>query len=363
MENWRYQPRRRARDLEITPGILPVGPLNSITDVQGVRIGHATIVDGDDIRTGATAVLPHSGNLFQDKVPAGVAVGNGYGKLMGGTQIREMGEIETPIVLTNTLAVARAAEAILEWTLTFPGNQDVVSVNPVVGETNDSHLNNIRRKRPTTTEIMQAISQAEEGPVAEGTVGAGTGTTAFGWKGGIGSSSRRLPEALGGYTVGLMVQSNFGGVLQLLGVPVGKKLGGNHLRELLEPVGVEGSIMMVLATDAPLSDRNLARLARRALTGLARTGASMSNGSGDYAISFSTALDVRRTPARRSALHHYAELPNQAMSPLFLAAIEATEEAIYNSLFVANSITGHSGTTVPALPVDKALAMMDRERV
>ena len=362
MLDWNCEPRARARDLGLTPGILPTGPLNAISDVQGVRVGHFTIVEGDDIRTGATTILPHGGNLFQDKVPAGVAVGNGYGKLMGSTQIREMGEIETPVVLTNTLAIARAAEAILDWTLAFPGNQDVVSVNPVVGETNDSHLNNMRRKRPTATEIMQAIREADEGPVAEGAVGAGTGTTAFGWKGGIGSSSRRLPEALGGYTVGLLVQSNFGGVLQILGVPVGPQIGRDHLQELLDPVGTDGSIMMILATDAPLSDRNLTRLARRALAGLARTGASMSNGSGDYAISFSTAQAVRRTPSRRNSPSCYVDLPNQAMSPLFLAAIEATEEAIYNSLFVANTVTGYNGLTVPALPVGQVLAMTKLNR-
>jgi D-aminopeptidase len=332
--------------------------LNAITDVQGVRVGHVTIVDGDDIRTGATTVLPHGGNLFQDKVPAGLVVGNGFGKLMGSTQIVEMGELETPIVLTNTLAISRAAEAIVDWTLAFPGNEDVVSVNPVVGETNDSHLNNIRSKRPTTAEIFEAICQAAEGPVTEGAVGAGTGTTAFGWKGGIGSSSRRLPEELGGYTIGLLVQSNFGGVLQILGIPVGPELGEDHLRELLDPVAAHGSIMMILATDAPLSDRNLTRLARRALAGLARTGASMSNGSGDYAISFSTADAVRRTPSRRNSQELYVDLPNQAMSPLFLAAIEATEEAIYNTLFVANTVSGHNGSTVPALPVDQVLAMM-----
>jgi len=358
MQNPVYQHRARARELGIIPGILPAGRLNAITDVQGVRIGHLTLVEGPDIRTGATAILPHSGNLYQDKVPAAVVAGNGYGKLMGSTQIEEMGEIETPIVLTNTLAVARAAEAILDWTLTYPGNQDVVSVNPVVGETNDSHLNNIRRKLPTSANVSQAIDQAKEGPVAEGAVGAGTGTVAFGWKGGIGTSSRQLPEELGAHTVGVLVQSNFGGVLQVLGIPVGQGLGKDYLQELLEQNRADGSIMMVLATDAPLSDHNLKRLARRAMAGLARTGASMSTGSGDYAISFSTADAVRRTPASRCETIAYVNIPNERMSPLFLAAIEATEEAIYNSLFVANTVTGYLGVTVAALPVDRVLSIM-----
>ena len=359
MLNPPYQPRTRARELGIIPGILPAGPLNAITDVNGVRIGHATLVEGQDIRTGATAILPHGGNLYQDKVPAAIVSGNGYGKLIGSTQIKEMGEIETPIVLTNTLAVAQAAGAILDWTLAYPGNGDIVSVNPVVGETNDSCLNNIRLRLPTSDNIGQAIGQAKGGPVAEGVVGAGTGTVAFGWKGGIGTSSRRLPEELGAHTVGVLVQSNFGGMLQVLGVPVGQGLGRDYLQELLEQNRADGSIMMVLATDAPLSDRNLERLARRALAGLARTGASMSNGSGDYAIAFSAADAVRRTPAKRSKISTYVDLPNEKMSPLFLAAIEATEEAIYNSLFVASTVTGYQGVTVPALPVDQVLAMID----
>ncbi len=359
MQNPPYQPRARARELGIIPGILSAGPLNAITDVEGVRVGHTTLVEGQDIRTGATAILPHGGNLYQDKVTAAVVAGNGYGKLMGSTQIREMGEIETPIVLTNTLAVAQAAGSILDWTLAYPGNHDVVSVNPVVGETNDSCLNNIRRRLPTSNDISRAIEQAKKGPVAEGVVGAGTGTVAFGWKGGIGTSSRRLPEELGAYTVGVLVQSNFGGVLQVLGIPIGQKLGRDYLQELLEHNRADGSIMMVLATDAPLSDRNLERLARRALAGLARTGASMSNGSGDYAIAFSAADAVRRTTAKRSRASTYVDLPNEQMSPLFLAAIEATEEAIYNSLFVANTVTGYQGFTVAALPVGQVLAMID----
>ena len=281
--------RKRVREWGISPGILPTGPWNAITDVQGVRVGHVTLMDGDDIRTGVTAVLPHNGNLFQDKVPAGMAVGNGFGKLTGSTQVEELGEIETPIVLTNTLAIPRAAEALIDWTLAQKGNETVRSVNPVVGETNDGILNNIRKMAVRKEEIVAAIQNASSGPVAEGCVGAGTGTICFGWKGGIGTSSRLLPGKLGGYTIGALVQTNFGGVLQMEGIPVGRELGQYYLKEYLDDASVDGSVMIVLATDAPLSDRNLKRLARRGLAGLARTGASMSNGSGDYVIAFSTA--------------------------------------------------------------------------
>lgn len=253
------------RDFGLSPGILPPGPLNAITDVDGVLVGHVTLIEGEDVRTGATAVLPHGGNLYQDKVPAGVVAGNGYGKLMGSTQIVELGEIETPVVLTNTLAVSTAAEAIVDWTLARPGNEAVRSVNPVVGETNDGRLNDIRRRALSAAQIRQAIETAQGGPVAEGNVGAGTGTVAFGWKGGIGTSSRRLPAGLGGCTVGVLVQANFGGVLQIMGAPVGIELGQYDLRDALARGGADGSIVMVLATDAPLSDRNLARLARRVL--------------------------------------------------------------------------------------------------
>ena len=367
-------PRPRARDLGIRPGVLPTGPLNAITDVAGVRVGHVTLREGDDIRTGVTAILPHAGNLFQEKVPAGLAVGNGFGKLTGATQLIELGEIETPIVLTNTLAVPRAADALIDWTLAQPGNETVVSVNPVVGETNDSTLNDIRRRVVTVEHVLDCHrSRTAVGSVAEGCVGAGTGTVAFGWKGGIGTSSRRLPGELGGYTVGVLVQSNFGGVLQIMGIPVGERLGRYYLKDQLPQAetdtaaanddrilrsafsiphsAADGSIMIVLATDAPLSDRNLTRLARRAMAGLARTGAAMSNGSGDYAIAFSTSELVRRTPERRSKLASLTELPNDALSPLFLAAIEATEEAIYNSLLKAETTTGYRGRTVEALPL------------
>ncbi len=355
--------RLRARNLGLAPGILPPGPLNAITDVAGVRIGHFTLIEGTDIRTGVTAILPHGGNLFQDKVPAGLAVGNGYGKLMGSTQLAELGEIETHILLTNTLAVPRAAEALIDWTLSQPGNEKVLSVNPIVGETNDGKLNNIRARALTVEHMLQAIHAAKEGPIQEGCVGAGTGTVCFGWKGGIGSSSRALPGALGGYTLGALVQSNFGGVLlggSALHLSSQKDVSiqeeSADLSEKDHPKGAthfsDGSIMIVLATDAPLSDRNLARLARRGLAGLARTGADMSNGSGDYVIAFSTHEAVRRTPERRKGVWPYPEVPNDLMSPLFQAAIECTEEAIYNSLTMATTMTGN-GVTVEALPLEK----------
>lgn len=348
--------RCRLRTLGLTCGILPPGPLNAITDVDGVCVGHVTLIDGAEIRTGATAILPHRGNLYQEKVPAGVVVGNGYGKLMGSTQIQELGEIETPLVLTNTLAVPRAADAILDWTLRQPGNEAVGSVNMVVGETNDGYLNKIRARVLTPTLIEQAITTAQPGPVAEGCVGAGTGTVAFGWKGGIGTSSRRLPAALGGYTVGVLVQSNYGGVLQIAGHPVGQRLGQYYLREYTEPPmspdNADGSIMIIVATDAPLSDRNLTRLANRALAGLARTGASMSNGSGDYVLAFSTAATVRRTPLAPGQMRSTVEVPNEQVSSLFQAVIEATEEAIYNSLCMATTTVGYRGRRVEALPLD-----------
>lgn len=332
------------------PGILPTGKWNAITDVRGVNVGHVTLIEGDDIRTGVTAILPHAGNIFQDKVPAGIVVSNGFGKLIGSTQMDELGEIETPIVLTNTLAAPRAAEAVMDWTLRQPGNEDVRSVNPVVGETNDGLLNNIRRMAVTKEHVWVAIETASTGPVAEGCVGAGTGTVCFGWKGGIGTSSRILPQSLGGYTVGALVQTNFGGVLQINGIPVGKNLGQHYLKEELNE-SANGSIMIVLATDAPLSDRNLKRLAQRGLAGLARTGASMSNGSGDYVLAFSAAEEVRRAPERRGKVWAYPEAPNDLISPLFQSAIEATEEAIYNSLCMAETMTGYRGARVDALPI------------
>lgn len=355
--------RRRARELGITPGVLPTGQWNTITDVHGVQVGHVTLSEGQNIRTGVTAILPHGGNIFQDKVPAGIAIGNGFGKLMGFTQVRELGEIETPIVLTNTLAVPAAAEALIGWTLSQKGNEEVRSVNPIAGETNDGWLNDIRAQVVTKASVLDALKNAESGPVAEGCVGAGTGTVCFGWKGGIGTSSRVLPKSLGGYMVGVLVQSNFGGILQMGGMPVGKNLGQYYLKDELDDASADGSIMIVIATDASVSDRNLTRLARRGLAGLARTGASMSNGSGDYVIAFSTNEDVRRTAERRSKVWSCPEVPNELTSPLFQAAIEATEEAIYNSLCMAETMTGFRGRTVKALPLGEVEWLVNRHKL
>ncbi len=346
----------RARDLGIVPGILQPGALNAITDVHGVRVGHVTVRDGTRINTGVTVIVPADGNLRQDKVPAAIHVANGYGKLAGLSQVRELGEIETPIALTNTLNVPEGVAALMEWTLAQPGNEEVRSVNAVVGETNDGYLNDIRARVLTKAHFIQAIEAASSGPVAEGSVGAGTGTMAFSWKGGIGTSSRKLPEALGGHTVGVLVQSNFGGVLTIDGVRVGEALGEHYLHEALSgDDSADGSIMIVVATDAPLGDRNLERLAKRAITGLARTGATMTNGSGDYIIAFSTAAEVRRNGGM--AVRKTTELSNDAMSPLFQAVAEATEEAIYNSMLQAEDTTGHRGS-VRALPVEELKALL-----
>ncbi len=349
--------RPRAREAGIVVGILPPGPLNAITDVAGVRVGQTTVVEGDSVRTGVTAVLPQPGDLFHEKVPAAIVVGNGFGKLVGATQVRELGEIETPILLTCTLCVWRAADAMVTWLLGRPGMADVRSINPVVGETNDGYLNDIRARPIRAEHVVAALEGARGGAVEEGSVGAGTGTVAFGWKGGIGTSSRALPESLGGWTVGVLVQTNFGGVLTVAGRPVGRALGRYPFKEALEAGtperdGGDGSIMIVLATDAPLSSRSLERLARRALAGLARTGSTMSNGSGDYVIAFSTAEAVRRREA--DAPRPVADLPNDLMSPLFQAAAEATEEAIYNSLFKATAVTGYRGR-VEALPLEAVM--------
>ena len=353
--------RPRAREAGIAFGILPAGPLNAITDVAGVKVGQVTLIEGANIRTGVTAILPHGGNLYQDKVPAGFAVGNAYGKFMGSTQVKELGEIETPIVLTNTLNVPEAAAGTIEWTLKQPGNEQVRSVNAIVGETNDGTLNDIRGRHVTPANAVAAIEAAREGPVQEGAVGAGAGTIAFDWKGGIGTSSRRLPKSLGGWTVGALVQTNFGGVLEVAGVPVGQALGRYYLKDELAKANADGSVIIVLATDAPLSDRNLERLARRAFLGIARTGSPMTNGSGDYAIAFSTNLDVRRTPARRAAPSPVVDLPNEQMSPLFEAAVEATEEAVINSLFAATAMDGN-GRHVDALPIDEVVKLYRRAR-
>src|SRR5690242_13278155 len=353
--------RQRPRAMGIAFGILPTGPLNAITDVAGVRVGQLTIVEGANIRTGVTAVLPHGANLYQDKVPAGFAVGNAYGKFMGSTQIEELGEIETPVLLTNTLSVPEAAAGIIEWTLKQPGNQEVRSVNAVVGETNDGTLNDIRARRVRPADAIAAIESAREGPVQEGAVGAGTGTIAFGWKGGIGTSSRKLPASLGGWTVGVLVQTNYGGVLQVAGVPVGQALGQYMLKDELSKASGDGSCIVVIATDAPLSDRNLERLAHRGLLGIARTGSPMTNGSGEYAIAFSTNLDVRRTPERRARPAPIVDLPNDEMSPLFEAAVEASEEAAINSLFAATPMDGN-GHHVDALPVEEVMKLYKRAR-
>lgn len=348
--------RPRAREAGVEIGILTPGPLNAITDVPGVAVGHRTLVEGDRIRTGVTAILPHAGNLYQDKVPAGFAVANGYGKFIGSTQIEELGEIEAPILLTNTLSVPEAAAAGMEWTLRQPGNSQVRSVNAVVGETNDGRLNDIRARRVTKEDGLAALASARPGPVAEGSVGAGTGTIAFGWKGGIGTSSRRLPAKLGGWSVGVLVQSNYGGVLSVGGVPVGQRLGQYFLKDELSSGAGDGSVIVVIATDAPLSDRNLERLARRAFLGIARTGSPITNGSGDYAVAFSTHEGVRRTAARRSGSSEVTDLPNDSVSPLFQAVVEATEEAVLNSLFKSETMEAN-GARVEALPVERVMEL------
>jgi D-aminopeptidase len=340
--------RVRARTLGVAPGIFRPGPVNAITDVAGVRVGHATLNVGDSVRTGVTAILPHEGNTFLERVPAAMHVGNGFGKLLGVTQVEELGELESPILLTCTLCVWRAADGLVEWMLEQPGMERVRSVNPVVGETNDGRLNAIRSRPIDAAAVRRALDGAKSGAVAEGSVGAGTGTTAFGWKGGIGTSSRLLPSALGGWTVGVLVQSNFGGILQVMGAPVGRELGRYAFKEAVERG--DGSIMIVVATDAPLSDRNLRRLAARAIMGLARTGASASSGSGDYVIAFSTARAVRRLwDAERLTT---TELANEQASGLFQAVIEATEEAIYNSVFTATTVEGN-GARVEGIPLER----------
>jgi D-aminopeptidase len=353
--------RPRARDAGITIGILPTGPLNAITDVAGVRVGQVTIIEGATVRTGVTAILPHGGNLYQDKVPAGFAVGNAYGKFMGSTQVRELGEIETPIVLTNTLSVPEAAAGTIEWTLRQPGNEDVRSVNAIVGETNDGTLNDIRARKVRSADALAAIERARGGPVEEGAVGAGTGTICFSWKGGIGTSSRKLPGKLGGWTVGVLVQTNYGGVLQVAGVPVGQALGKYYLKDELSKASGDGSVIVVVATDAPLSDRNLERLAHRGLLGIARTGSPMTNGSGEYALAFSANDEVRRTSERRARPSPVVDLPNEQMSPLFEAAVEAAEEAAINSLFAATPMDGN-GRHVDALPIEEVVKLYRRAR-
>ncbi|MGH9486796.1 MAG: P1 family peptidase [Terriglobales bacterium] len=347
--------RPRTRDLGIITGILPPGRLDAITDVPGVEVGQVTLDDHDNVHTGVTAILPHAGNMFQHKVPGAVFVGNAFGKLMGSTQIRELGRIETPILLTNTLNVPRVADALLSYMMQLPGNERVQSINPVVGETNDGYLNDIRGRHVDQQDVFEAIENARGGPVEEGSVGAGAGTVAFGFKGGIGTASRKLPANLGGWTVGVLVQTNFGGILNIDGAPVGRLLGRYYLRNQLDKGrdtgdrldSPDGSCMIIVATNAPVGSRNLRRMAARTMFGLARTGSAASNGSGDYAIAFSTVPADAGVP----------RVKNRAMSPLFLAVIEATQEAIYNSLFKATTVSGR-GHTVEALPLRQTEAIL-----
>src|SRR3989442_733977 len=374
------KPRPRAREAGVIVGVLQPGPLNAITDVGGVSVGNTTLILGDNVRTGVTAILPHSTNLFREKVPGAVFIGNAFGKLAGSTQVNELGEIETPIMLTSTLNVPRVADALIDYMLALSGNEDVQSINPLVGETNDGYLNDIRGRNVGREEVFAAIKNARGGSVEEGAVGAGTGTVAFGFKGGIGTSSRKLPASLGGYTVGVLVQTNFGGILTINGAPVGRELGRYYLKDQLSSIdfslckpgqksgtdsslcySADGSVIIVIATDAPIDHRNLQRLAARSMFGLARTGAAGSNGSGDYAIAFSTApeLRIRTAAGNRASKSNVNLLSNDAMSPLFLAVIEATEEAIYNSLFRATTMTGR-GHTVDALPIDRTLEILRR---
>ncbi len=375
-------PRPRARDLGIEVGVFTPGAHNAITDVAGVLVGHATVMAGDDVRTGVTAIRPHGGNLYRDRVPAAIHVGNGFGKLLGVTQVRELGELETPILLTCTLCVWKAADAMVEWALGMEGMDGVRSINPVVGETNDGGLNDIRSRPVTAAQVREALEGAASGPVEEGSVGAGTGTSAFGWKGGIGTSSRVLPESLGGYAVGVLVQSNFGGILQIAGAPVGRELGRYSFRNQVggrEPAGAardpdrgggssalpveerpgesQGSIMIVVATDAPLSERNLERVGRRAIMGLSRTGSFASNGSGDYVITFATAEAVRRQPG--DGVRSVTDLSNDRMSAIFQATVEATEEAVYNSMFKAVTVSSRWGSR-EALPIEATVDVLRR---
>lgn len=345
--------RPRAREVGIEVGILPTGPLNAITDVEGVKVGHKTLRRGESVRTGVTVILPHDGNLFQEKVPAAIYLGNAFGKLAGYTQVEELGNIETPIALTNTLSVPVATQALIRYTLHYPGNESVRSVNAVVGETNDGGINDIRGFHVTEADVMAAVESAVSGSVPEGSVGAGTGTSCFGFKGGIGTSSRQLPGNFGGYTLGVLVQSNYGGVLTINGAPVGRELGLFPLKEYTQGPLSEGSCMVVVATDAPLSPRNLKRLAKRAILGLAKTGSPMYHGSGDYVIAFSTAYRILyKSKTLNSPV---AMVSDNAMNTLFMAVVEATEEAVYNSMFKATTEKGRDGRTLEAIPVEKVL--------
>lgn len=353
--------QKRARDYDIKIGVLPPGKHNAITDVPGVKVGHVTLTEKSSVRTGVTAIVPHDGNLFQEKVPAAIYVGNGFGKLAGSTQVAELGNIETPIILTNTLGVATAIDAVVEYTLGQKGNENVQSVNAVVGETNDGYLNDIRVRHLEKKHVLEAIEKAKSGAVQEGNVGAGTGTVCFGFKGGIGTSSRVLPDKSGGYTVGVLVQSNFGGVLQIDGVPVGEELKQFYLSDQLMDKA-DGSCMIVVATDAPVDARNLERMARRAIMGLAKTGGIGSNGSGDYVIAFSTDSKLRVMHESKERTEEIRVLRNDAMSPLFMAVIEATEEAIINSLFAAETMTGNEGHKVKELPKEDVIKILKKHQ-
>ena len=352
--------RPSARDLGIATGILSPGPLNAITDVDGVLVGHSTLSEGDAINTGATAILPHDGNLYRDRVPAGFHQGNGYGKFAGSTQIIELGEIETPIILTNTLSVPQGMEAAISWTLKQPGNEEVRSVNAVVGETNDGFLNDIRGRHLRADDIEKAITSAKSGPVEQGSIGAGRGTISFGWKGGIGTSSRVLPPALGGFTLGVLAQTNYGGILSVDGNPVGRILDQYFMKDVVDKGDADGSIIVVIATDAPLSDRNLERLASRGMLAIGRTGSPVTNGSGDYILAFSTHESVRRKQHGEQQSAPSNGLANSEMSPLFQAAVEATEEAILNALFKATTVKGHQGT-IEAIDIDSVRAILASE--
>jgi D-aminopeptidase len=354
--------RRRARELGIVTGVFQPGALNAITDVPGVMVGQKTIIEGKNIRTGVTAILPHGGNIFLEKVPAAIYIGNGFGKLAGYSQVKELGNIETPIVLTNTLTVGTAVNAVVSYTLNQIGNEEVQSVNAVAGETNDGYLNDIRAMFVTVDDVIEAVKSAHGGAVEEGSVGAGTGTVCFGFKGGIGSASRKLPAELGGWTVGVLVQTNFGGILTINGAPVGKELGVYPYNEFLPkpeaPSDGDGSCMIIIATDAPLCVRNLERLAKRAMLGLARTGSFMSNGSGDYAIAFSTAYKIQFGSKGTVSLPPL--VANDSISPLFLAVVEATEEAVLNSLFAADTMTGFQDRTIESLPIEKVMDILKK---
>lgn len=353
--------KKRLRDFGIEIGVLPTGKNNTITDVKNVTVGHFTLIEGDSIRTGATAILPHNEDIFQQKVPAAIYIGNGFGKLMGISQVEELGNIETPIILTNTLSVPTAADALIDYTI-FIQKNNIRSVNPLVGETNDARLNDIQGRHLQRTHVLEAIKNATSETVKEGNVGAGTGTVCFGFKGGIGSASRKLPKNLGGYTVGVLVQTNFGGVLQIDGVPIGKELNKYYLQDQLNE-SPDGSCMIVVATDAPLDVRNLKRLAKRAFLGLGKTGGIASNGSGDYVVAFSTAKDLRVAYQSNSKFENQKVLRNDEMSPLFMAANEATEEAILNSLFAAETMTSKikgKEKKIEALPIKKVLEILKK---